>query len=338
MIINIKCETESPGQVASEKRVFNTDNYQFHLKFMMALPSPSALDKLKELNLYSKKWMNDAACENLASMLSSNTSLTFIGFRECRQLGDKGAAAIAKALSKNQTIKKINFESTNVGDNGVFHIAQSLSLPQCSLYRLDLSYCSIGDKGADALSRAISLESSQLGILMLEHCKNVTNHGGKSLVTALKENTSLKTLGVRGTSISADLRAQIEAILTPVAVLKKKSRSSKISLNNEHVIELPRNKMMNKSNSSNSQPHSALRVLPLSSSSSLVLPKTVDAIEVNNQASNEVPSLAPMMMKPKESNPVAKSRVRRKSDSLSSLKGRLRDRQTNSENRMVAIG
>lgn len=60
---------------------------------LTALPSASALAKKKELNLYAKDWMTDAQACSLAGMFKGNTATTFLGFRECKRVGDKGACS-----------------------------------------------------------------------------------------------------------------------------------------------------------------------------------------------------------------------------------------------------
>lgn len=198
----------------------------------MSLPSPQVASKLKELNFYSKKWMNDSQAEQLAKILEENQSITFVGFRECRQIGDKGASIIAKTLQTNHTLKKISLESTGVGNQGAIEFARSLSLPNCYLHRLDLSYCNIGDKGACSLAHAIACDSSRLGILMIEHCNKVSDMSGKSFIKALQVNRSLTMLSLKGTSISADIRSTIEKMLR---IRDPKKRGSFIS-NKEPLV------------------------------------------------------------------------------------------------------
>mmetsp|Transcript_21202 Transcript_21202/g.25066 ORF Transcript_21202/g.25066 Transcript_21202/m.25066 type:complete len:297 (+) Transcript_21202:131-1021(+) len=290
-----------------------------------SLPSESSLSKLKELNLFSKKWMNDSVCGNLALMLAENTSLTFVGFRECRQLGDKGAAAIAQALEKNSTIKKLNFESTNVHDNGAAHLARAISSPQCSLVRLDLSYCSIGDKGASSLARALGNSSSALSILMLEHCIDITNLSGKLLADSLEVNGSLKTLGLKGTSVSADLRSKIEKMLSPMALMKRKSLSCSLEQRKDTVPSGMSTDREPRREESQLNFPSKTKFKNVSSNGK----ESLDWMKAQPGAVEGRPSIKKTMSsrEPTDTFDRVRRGVPRQKQTLSSLKGRLRARQ-----------
>jgi hypothetical protein len=81
----------------------------------MILPAPAQLAKQKELNLFGKP-VENVHLITIADALKTNTTLKFVGFRECRNVTDAGAVAIAKSLVLNGTVKMLNFESTGVGD------------------------------------------------------------------------------------------------------------------------------------------------------------------------------------------------------------------------------
>jgi len=107
-----------------------------------SLPTPSVLAKKKELNLYAKNWVRNSHLANVAAILRTNSSLTFVGFRECCGVSDMGAVAIAASLGENSTLKKLNFESTKVGNKGVSALANAIGAgTNYTLYRLDLAYC-----------------------------------------------------------------------------------------------------------------------------------------------------------------------------------------------------
>ena len=71
------------------------------------LPGPAQLAKKKELNLYAKAWMDDAHACALAKMPDGNTSLTFLGLRECKRVGNKGAVCLcaSAALLVNSSVR-----------------------------------------------------------------------------------------------------------------------------------------------------------------------------------------------------------------------------------------
>jgi hypothetical protein len=181
-----------------------------------SLPTPSVLAKKKELNLYAKNWVRNSHLANVAAILRTNSSLTFVGFRECCGVSDMGAVAIAASLGENSTLKKLNFESTKVGNKGVSALANAIGAgTNYTLYRLDLAYCPIGDEGVCALARAIAQTSCPLQVLHLDYCPQITDIAAHAVITALSENTNncMATIGLKGTSVSALLRAQVEALL-----------------------------------------------------------------------------------------------------------------------------
>lgn len=193
-----------------------TKRSNFFAVFMSAtLPAPSVLANKKELNLYAKNWVRNSHARDIAAILQTNTSLTFVGFRECRGVGDAGAVAIASALNKNRTLKKLNLESTKVGDRGVSAMARALaeSTTTC-LLRLDLAYCAVGNEGAIALATGLVEPSCPLEVLHLDYCPGIGDEGARALLASLEEaSCGLRVLGLKGTSTSAALRAQIEAAL-----------------------------------------------------------------------------------------------------------------------------
>jgi|TARA_B110000208_G_C11413141_1_gene300490 hypothetical protein len=48
---------------------------------------------------------------------------------------------------------------------------------------------------------------------VLSNCKKITDVGGQKLLEALKDNITLKTLNLKGTSISSKLRRDIQNLL-----------------------------------------------------------------------------------------------------------------------------
>jgi hypothetical protein len=63
-------------------------------------------------------------------MLPGNIAMTFLGMRDCKRVGDKGGVPIARALAGNQSMKKLIFEFTSVGDGTVLVLSKDF----CSLF------------------------------------------------------------------------------------------------------------------------------------------------------------------------------------------------------------
>ncbi|CAE8682591.1 unnamed protein product [Polarella glacialis] len=180
-----------------------------------SMPSAEQLSRKKELNMYGKVWVTDAHVADLAVALASNDSLSFLGFRECRLVSDSGAAALASVVANVRGLSKLILEFTSVGDAGASALAGAL--PGSSLQRLDLGYCAqLGDPGACALAAALAQATTPLSTLVLQHCVQVTDLSAVALVQALQSNAAskLRTLGLKGTSVSASARAALEALLS----------------------------------------------------------------------------------------------------------------------------
>lgn len=189
-----------------------------------SLPDRFELSKMKELNLFSKDWLGDSHAKYLAKLLAINVSLTFVGFRECRNLGDSGIVALAEALRQNKSITKLTLESTGCGDRGAKALARAL-LDSESMSRLDLNYCKISDVGATALAEALALNPPGLKYLSMDHCKQITDKSVGAFVAALEVNTVVTEIGLKGTSISGSGKAQIAAMLKPTVAIHRRCRS-----------------------------------------------------------------------------------------------------------------
>ena len=177
--------------------------------------SANALSTKQEYNLYGKNWVDDKAVAQLCRRLKGNATLSFLGFRNCTNVSDKGVGILAKLLSSEQyrptALKKLILEFTGVGDAGVVALASCLACT--ALERLDFGQCTkVGDPGVLALATALHTNST-LRILVLTNCKYVTDVGGAALIDMLQHNRTLKTVNINGTGISSGLRRQIQAAL-----------------------------------------------------------------------------------------------------------------------------
>ena len=180
------------------------------------LLSANALSTKQEYNLYGKNWVDDKAVAQLCRRLKGNATLSFLGFRNCTNVSDKGVGILAKLLSSEQyrptALKKLILEFTGVGDAGVVALASCLACT--ALERLDFGQCTkVGDAGVLALATALHTQNSTLRILVLTNCKYVTDVGGAALIDMLQHNRTLKTVNINGTGISSGLRRQIQAAL-----------------------------------------------------------------------------------------------------------------------------
>ncbi|XP_015774596.1 PREDICTED: protein NLRC3-like [Acropora digitifera] len=179
----------------------------------------------------------------LSEVLESNTTLThlcltFTEDKPADPIGPSGASALARALSKNSTLKCLLLGRNSIEDEGAKRFADALqtnsTLTQLDLYEnsigasgtkaickalqsnhvmtlLILGGNTIGDSGADALAGALQSPATQLSHLDLAHC-NITSPGVESLAGALQTNRSLTYLRLKASNISCSVTALAEAL------------------------------------------------------------------------------------------------------------------------------
>lgn len=99
-------------------------------------------------------------------------------------------------------------------------VALAEALPNSAVTRLELGYLRITDASALALATAIKL-STTLTTVTLDHCKGITEEGGRALAQALEKNVLVTQLGLKGTSVGKPVRAAVEALLTPAGLVKR---------------------------------------------------------------------------------------------------------------------
>ena len=164
----------------------------------------------------------DKIAEALSEVLESSTTLThlcltFSEYKPADPIGPSGASALARALSKNSTLKCLLLASNSIEDQGAIAFADALQT-NSTLTQLDLSENDIGDlgieaickalqfnhvmthlgldhsfidvAGGDALAGALQSPATQLSHLDLAHCK-ITFPCVESLAGALQVNRSL---------------------------------------------------------------------------------------------------------------------------------------------------
>ena len=182
---------------------------------------------LKHLDL-RYNYLHDEIAVALGKALESNTTLTYLNLTSVPgywvRIGPSGASALARALTKNSTLKCLVLGYNSIGDSGALAFADALptnsSLTQLDLFGNDIgdlgteAICkalqsnhvmthlillgnTIGDTGVEALARALQSPATQLYCLNLGECK-ITSRGVETLAGALQSNRSLKHLKLAG--------------------------------------------------------------------------------------------------------------------------------------------
>ena len=180
--------------------------------------------------------LTDEAAVALSEALNSNSTLTHLNLGDYEALiGPSGSSALARALTKNSTLKCLGLEGRYIEDLVAQAFADALQT-NSTLTQLDLSdncICELGteaickalqsnhvmthlelggntidDSGAEALAGALQSPATQLSYLSLSYCE-ITSKGVKALAGALRTNRSLTDLRLR--SIHVEVLAEVLA-------------------------------------------------------------------------------------------------------------------------------
>jgi Leucine Rich repeat len=116
----------------------------------------------------------------------------------CNRIGDDGAAAIAHALTQNQTLTTIWLDGNQNGDVGMEALAQAL-IQNTSLRGLHLDKNRFGTAGLTALANALK-EAIGLSAISLNN-NSVGSEGATILADVLKINATLTELWLENNSI-----------------------------------------------------------------------------------------------------------------------------------------
>ena len=178
------------------------------------VPKPSLLRGQTEFTLVARQ-IDNSKVSDIAAILKTNTSLTYLGFKGW--VGDSGAQAIATSLKDNTTLKTLSFDSTRVSYRGVVALGRAVSLVNCPLTHLSLMYCPIGDKEVLHLIEALAYPTCCLHILRLDFCPDITDISGELIFKTLLDNrtSKMEVCGLKGTSVNEDLRRTIRLLLLP---------------------------------------------------------------------------------------------------------------------------
>ncbi|XP_067056266.1 protein NLRC3-like isoform X1 [Acropora muricata] len=174
----------------------------------------------------------------LRDFVESNTTLTHLYLSLQGQIGPSGGSALARALTKNSTLKCLVLKFGSIMDSEALAFADALqtntTLLQLDLggngisglgteaickalqsnhvmTHLDLNGNIIGDSGAEALAGELQSPATQLSYVNLAHCE-ITSLGAEALAGALKTNRSLTYLSLEVSDISCSATALAEAL------------------------------------------------------------------------------------------------------------------------------
>ncbi|KAL1512428.1 hypothetical protein AB1Y20_005683 [Prymnesium parvum] len=198
---------------------------------------------LTSLNLRDNR-IGDEGAAHIAETLKTNTTLTSLHLHNNR-IGAEGAAHIAEALKTNATLTSLHLDDNRIGGEGAAHIAEALKT-NATLTSLHLDENNIGAEGAAHIAEALKTNATLTSLHLdgapplrrrdrhathptaLRHCpalplshtqNNIGAEGAAHIAEALKTNTSLTSLNLRGTNIGAEGAAHIAEVLKTNATL-----------------------------------------------------------------------------------------------------------------------
>ncbi|XP_072894459.1 NACHT, LRR and PYD domains-containing protein 3-like isoform X2 [Hemitrygon akajei] len=179
-----------------------------------------------------KLWLWDVSltysgAEDLASALSTNTSLTELDMSEnelgdsgvklvsaalrnleCKiqtlemidvGLTDSGAEDLVSALSTNTSLMELNLSNNELGDSGVKLVSAALRNPECKIQKLGLIDVGLTDSGAEDLASALSTNPLLTGLDLSE---NKLGDAGVKIVSVALRNPECKIQKLRLTHVS----------------------------------------------------------------------------------------------------------------------------------------
>eukprot|EP00943_MAST-04B_sp_MAST-4B-sp1_P003230 g3230.t1 len=138
----------------------------------------------KELNFDNKQW-EDAEFAQMIAEIKVNTVVTELSLKNC--LGPKQAKIIAEMLMVNASLKKINLQSNNIGDEGASAIAKGIQENKnCVLEELNLYRNKIKVEGAKSLAEMIKVNASLKNINLLRN--EIGDEGASAIAKGIQEN------------------------------------------------------------------------------------------------------------------------------------------------------
>jgi Ran GTPase-activating protein (RanGAP) involved in mRNA processing and transport len=147
----------------------------------------------------------------LCEVIAAGSSITALDLRGCN-IRTGGAAALAKLLQTNNTLRTLDLEWNGIGssDEAVAIIADALAVNQ-GLTSLDLRNNSVSPQGACHLARALGANKA-LHRLDLRW-NDVGVFGGNALAHALEANRTLCEMLLSGNKVCEDALAKIDDLV-----------------------------------------------------------------------------------------------------------------------------
>ncbi|CAF1038344.1 unnamed protein product [Rotaria sp. Silwood1] len=135
----------------------------------------------------------------LAKTLSNNMSLIRLEL-QCNRIGDRGVDYLADALTVNKCLKVLDLRDNNITHEGARHLANMLKKNQ-TLTSLSLSSNHIDDRGVRVLADAL-IDNMSLRRLCLFQNQSISDWSIESLINMMRYNQSLEELILQTNKLS----------------------------------------------------------------------------------------------------------------------------------------
>ena len=165
---------------------------------------------------FSQKNIKDIDVRILAKLLSKNETVTKLNLSRNRITGN-GAESISKCIESNKSLKEIDISGNKIADIGLGKIVVALQTNQ-TLQNLNISHNNMSDVGAVAISECLR-NNHTLQYLNMSHNK-VSDNGIINIGKALQVNKSLLIFDISYNNISDS------GVFSFSDYLKKKKRIS----------------------------------------------------------------------------------------------------------------
>ncbi|CAM9972839.1 unnamed protein product [Ectocarpus sp. 6 AP-2014] len=147
----------------------------------------------------------------LAEALATQPSLTYVNLSEC-DLGDEGAAAVAKALSGTAPgVRELEFSYNELTAEGAAAVAACAERKSASLEYLGLEGNEMGSAGAKSIAKALAparvIRKVQLST------NEIGTSGALAVARSLQDKKDLESLELNGNMISAEGLTRLNRIL-----------------------------------------------------------------------------------------------------------------------------
>ncbi|XP_015777517.1 PREDICTED: protein NLRC3-like [Acropora digitifera] len=157
----------------------------------------------------SREQISPWGASALARALTKNSTLKCLVLGQY-SIGDSGALAFAEALRTNSSLTHLDLFANDIGDLGIEAICKALQSNHVMTH-LILGGNTIGDSGAVALAEALKSPATQLSYLDLDRCI-IFYLGVKILAGSLQTNQSLTHLCLAESNISWSASALAEML------------------------------------------------------------------------------------------------------------------------------